>query len=100
MTQSDIMSGAVPFEGEVTVEHMASLRSAAMNLTAKRHGMQQTQVRLHEVRTIDDIWFWLQRGFVPAVYAEQRKKGPLDITSVFPTDGVTYNAKGETTALS
>lgn len=83
-----IPSVTMPFQREVTLEQMAALRTAAVNLTARRHRVQERQLSLHEVRTIDDIWFWLQRGFIPTVYAEQRKKGPLEITRVFPMEGM------------
>jgi hypothetical protein len=78
----------MPFQREVTLEQMAALRTAAVNLTAKRQQVQEKQLQLHDVRTIDDIWFWLQRGFIPRVYAEQKKKGPLEITRVFPMEGM------------
>lgn len=78
----------MPFEHDVTLEQMAALRTAAVNLTAQRQQVQEKQLHLHEVRTIDDIWFWIQRGFIPAVFAEQRKKGPLEIQSVFPVEGI------------
>merc|ERR1719160_463808 len=38
MSQSDVVDGTMSFEGEVTVEQMRGLRSAAMNMTAKRQG--------------------------------------------------------------
>merc|ERR1719409_2230213 len=37
---------------------------------------------LSEVRTIDDVWFWIQHGFLPVVWAEARNYGPVNLAGM------------------
>jgi len=73
--------GAPLFNGTVTPDQLQNMRSKANYL--KQVGKPEKMIRLKDVNTIPDVWFWLQHGMVPELWHEESRALPVDTTLLF-----------------
>lgn len=64
---------------EPTVQSLYSQFSAQ----AETQYIEKTEVVLADVRSIPDVWFWIQHGLVPELWHEDGRDAALDVVNIF-----------------
>jgi len=68
------------FDGEITIAELQRLRQrAAYNDTYAKSQV----LRWDDLRSIPDVWFWLQHGMLPYVWKEEKHSTPVDLGGLF-----------------
>lgn len=76
-----VPAGAPLFNGTVLPEQLQIMRSKAQFL--RNVGLPEKKIRLTEVNSIDDVWFWLQHGMVPELWHEESRNIPVNTALIF-----------------
>lgn len=79
-------TGVFRYTGDVTPSNLQLMRTRAGRVAIMQDIQAQmaepTPMQLADLQTIPDVWYWVQRGFVPELWGEQRSDLPVDLTMV------------------
>lgn len=86
-TLPGVPGGAYLMEGTVLPEQLQLMRAKASYLrSVNDHYVDNTTekvIQLHDVNSIDSVWFWLQHGLVPELWHEEERKEPVNSSLLF-----------------
>jgi len=71
------------FEGEITMTQLATLRARSAYNRLILDGYKEAPLRWDDLRTLPDVYFWLQHGLIPDLWHEEGRHYPLDIGDMF-----------------
>jgi hypothetical protein len=74
------------FTGSVQPEQLQSMRAKSYYL--KTFAGAQPTKQLKDVKTIQDVWFWLQHGMIPEVWNEEPRINAVNMTHLFQSQGI------------
>jgi hypothetical protein len=86
-TLPGVPGGAYLMEGTVLPEQLQLMRAKANYLKSiNDHYADNTTekvIQLHDVNSISNVWFWLQRGMVPELWHEEQRSNPVNSSLLF-----------------
>lgn len=91
IAQPGVPANALQFNGTVMPEQLQVMRSKASWLKGLGHPVKT--MKLEEVNSIADVWFWLQHGMIPELWHEELRSSPVDTRQLFSTAAQLKTAK-------
>lgn len=87
-----VPTGAFLFNGTVLPEQLQTMRAKSQFL--RNLGKPVKTIKLSEVNSIPDVWFWLQHGLIPELWHEEARSNPVNTTLLFGDAALLKSVKG------